>query len=148
MQISLPQPVNGVLDPPGTIWAIRALAEARPNGDPRVWLRETLKMPHGVARKAGDLYLWRQTPMVAAVVAVAGALGAVTLPEVHAIAHKRLPEATDEQIKLAALWIYAMQPENWRDARPPQLTDDATIESPLHSRRPCRQHWPMSQGDA
>ncbi len=161
MHIPPPQPVANLTDPAGTIHAVRLLAEARPQGDPRVYLRETHRLPPGVCRKAGDLYLHRQRPIVAAIVALAEAFGALELelrsgagpeaqlPAIRAMCAQRVPEAGDEQIRLAAMWFYAMSPAAWRDALPPTATDSDTFTPEHAQRRPdtgygMQPRWPAS----
>jgi hypothetical protein len=143
MNIPPPQPVANLTDPAGTIYAIRLLAEARPQGDPRVYLREVHRLPPGVCRKAGDLYLHRQTPIVAAIVALAEAFGALELSEIKAMCLKRVPEAGAEQIQLAAMWMQAMSPASWSLAMPPALDGGDVLDTAQSRNRPQRE-WPMS----
>ncbi len=147
MTMPPPQPVANLTEPAGTIYAVRLLAEARPQGDPRVWLREVHRLPPGVCRKAGDLYLHRLTPIVAAIVGLAEAFGALDLPAIRAMCAQRVPEAGDEQIQLAALWMLAMSPASWRDALPPVPTDSDPLTPEQHRNRPdtgygMQPRWP------
>ena len=147
MHMPPPLPVANITDPAGTIYAVRLLAEARPNGDPRVWLREVHRLPPGVCRKAGDLYLHRHTPIVAAIVALAEAFGALELSTIRAMCGQRVPEAGDEQIQLAALWVYAMSSAAWSDALPPDIADADPLTPEQRRNRPdtgygMQPRWP------